>query len=194
MSRRPACLAVAALCASFGACAPSSLRSRLAPWPAWAACRPRRPCAISGLCPSCRGRRFGSIRVLGGVRVYLAALWCRFLRAGARRSLNFPKKHLTRFCRFSPPLAILTPRGVSRIFALLLSRIFPLATPSPTPRLPFSTLSLHIRYEFGACLILHYLCGEVGGICPAPELKTAFLVENFGAHVQLKIPIYYGKR
>lgn len=176
---------MAALCASFGACAPSSLRSRLAPWPAWAACRPRRPCAISGLCPSCRGRRFGGIRVLCGVRVHLAALWCRILRAGARHSLNFPKNHLTRFCRFSPPLAVFTPCGVSGIFALLLSRIFPLATPSPAPLLPFATLSLPIRYKFGTYLILRYLCGEVGGICPAPSFKTTFLVENFGAIVQL---------
>lgn len=194
MSRRPACLGVAALCASFGAVAPSSLRSPLAPRPAWAACRPRRPCVISGLRPSCRGRRFGGIRLLFGVRVCCAALWCRILRAFALYSLNFHKNHLTEIRRFSPPLAVFMPCGVSGIFALLLSRIFPLATPSPAFLYPFATPSLPIRYIFGACHILRYLCGEVGGICPAPELKTTFLVENFGAHVQLLIPIYYGKR
>ena len=81
--------------------------------------------------------------------VSISARCARFGAATRPLALNFPKNHLTRISRFSPQLAVFTPYGVSGIFALLLSRIFPLATPSPAPRLAFSTPSLPLRYKFG---------------------------------------------
>ena len=166
---------MAALCASFGACAPSSLRSRLAPWPAWAACRPRRPCAISGLCPSCRGRRFGGIRVLCGVRVYLAALWCRFMRAGARHSLNFPKNHLTRFGRFSPLLAVFPPCRVSWNFTAAVSPNFGESGAVP-PRLRgvFDSIPTLFR-DFATWRNLHTFAARMLENARTAALKRRFL-------------------